>query len=242
MIAMPSLERKSIAPQRYVPPFETGDRMDQKTFHELYLTTPKGFKAELIGGAVHMASPVSIRHGRPHRAITAWLHEYTQATEGTEWYSDVTVIMSNETEPQPDLSLLIYPEAGGQTTENDRGFLVGAPELAIEVAVSSASIDLNAKKRDYEKYGVVEYLVVVVKAKLVHWFVRGKKGFVDMTPDSDGLLNSRVFPGLWLDPTGVFDRTPKKLLVALKLGLASTEHAKFRAKLQKKLDKPRKTS
>ena len=37
--------------------------MDQKTFHALYLQTPEGFKAELIGGIVYVASPVSLRHG-----------------------------------------------------------------------------------------------------------------------------------------------------------------------------------
>src|SRR5207248_2626094 len=44
-------------------PFESGDHMDQKTFHALYLKAPAGVKAELIGGIVYVSSPTSFRHG-----------------------------------------------------------------------------------------------------------------------------------------------------------------------------------
>jgi Uma2 family endonuclease len=223
------------AAERYIPPFENGDRMDQKTFMALYEQTPKGFRAELINGEVHTPSPVSVRHGRPHQHLSTLLGTYAVETEGTEAFIDITAIMSQNSVPQPDLSLIVTPEAGGQTAENARGYLTGAPELAVEVSNTTAGIDLNAKLLDYERYGVREYLVVIVREREVRWYGRRKDRFTPMKPDADGVLKSKVFPGLWLDTAGVFDRSAKQLLATLRKGLASPEHAKFAAKLAKKL-------
>lgn len=55
-------------------------------------------------------------------------------------------------------------------------------------------------------------------------------------PDSNGVLKSKVFPGLWLDTAGVFNTTATRLLATLRMGLASPEHAKFAAKLAKTLN------
>jgi Uma2 family endonuclease len=220
-----------------VPPFANGDVLDQPTFHALYEQTPKGFKAELIGGVVHVVSPVSANHGFRHQALSFWAGTYSLATPGVRSSIEATVILSSESEPQPDVTLLIQPEAGGQTRVNESGYLEGAPELAIEVSVSSVSIDLNAKKSDYERYGVQEYLVVVEQTQSVHWFARGKSGFRELRPGANGVLQSKVFPGLWLEPSTVFASTPKPMLAVLERGLASPEHAKFVEKLGKRLAK-----
>lgn len=242
MIHKPTYSRSVLVRDRFIPPFDNGDRMNQLEFHELYLQTPKKFKAELIGGVVYMASPVGLSHGRPHRMLSSWIDLYFQSTPGTDWYSDLTVILADDTEVQPDLLLRLNADVGGISIETEHGYLQGPPELCIEVSVSSASIDLHAKKADYQAHGVREYLVVEVKNEAVHWFTRGKKGFVEMKPDRDGYLKSKIYPGLWIDPTAVFERSPKKLLNTLRLGLATPEHAKFTAKLQKMLAKKRKTS
>jgi Uma2 family endonuclease len=224
------------AAERYIPPFENGDRMDQKTFHALYLQTPRGFHAELIEGVVHVPSPASARHARPQRMFCQWLGEYSDSTPGTDAFDNITSVMSESSEPQPDLSLIVLPEAGGQTRLTREEYLQGAPELAIEISNTTATVDLNAKMRDYERYGVQEYLVVIMREREVRWFVRRKDRFTPMKPDADGVLKSKLFPGLWLDTAGVFDRTARRLLATLRQGLASAEHAKFAAKLAKKLN------
>lgn len=235
MPVMPSAARVTEKPSRFIPPFENGERMDQKTFHALYLQTPTGFKAELIGGIVHVASPVSLRHTRPNDRIGGWLFTYASATEGTEALGNNTAIMSEDSEPQPDQALIVLPEAGGQTTESEDGYLVGAPELVVEVSNTTAGVDLNAKLRDYEQNGVREYLVVLTRQREARWFLRRKGRFVPMKPDADRLLKSKAFPGLWLHPEAVFDRSARRLLATLRQGMASPEHAKFAAKLAKKL-------
>jgi Uma2 family endonuclease len=235
MKPMPSASRVTKAPQRYVPPFENGDRMDQKTFHALYLQTPPGFKAELIGGVVYMASPVSGFHSVPNFVTGTWLGVYAAETRGVQGCTDNSAIMSDESEPQPDQCLIIQEAAGGQTRWDENRYLIGAPELAIEVSNSTVGIDLNAKLRDYERYGVREYLVVAMRQREVHWFVRRKDRFAAMKLPADGVLKSKIFPGLWLLVDGAFDETATRLLATLRKGLASAEHAKFAAKLAKKL-------
>lgn len=232
---MPSVnhEKKPPVAGRFVPPFENGDCMDQKTFHRLYEKTPEGFKAELIGGVVYMASPVSKPHGRTHRRLCLWLDHYIEETQGVEGYDNTTNIQDEKSEPQPDLTLIVEPEYGGLTGEDSKGCIVGPAELVIEIAHSSFSIDRHAKFRDYERVGVREYLIVIVKAERIEWYGRDRNGFVPMDADAKGIVRSRVFPGLWLDPAGIFAKSSKRLIATLNAGLATEDHAKFVAKLQK---------
>ena len=209
-----------------------GDRLDQKTFHALYEQTPEGFKAELVKGIVYVtASPTTFRHGRPHARLAFWLTTYVEETAGTDALDNTTNILGEESEPQPDLCLRVLPECGGQTTEDDK-YIYGPSELVAEVAYSSVAIDLHAKKRDYEKAGVKEYLVVLADREEVVWFVRGRKGFSPLKPDADGVLRSRAFPGLWLDPAAVFAKTTRRLSTVLRQGLATDEHAAFVSTLE----------
>ena len=62
-----------------------------------------------------------------------WLSEYETATPGVEAYDNATNILGEQSEPQPDACLLIAPTKGGQTRSED-DYIVGAPELIVEVA------------------------------------------------------------------------------------------------------------
>lgn len=227
---------------------ENGSRMDQKTFHALYLKTPEGFKAELIGGVVYvMSSPVSPRHGRAHLRLAHWLGLYIDQTPGTDAMDNTTSVLTPESEPQPDVCLLVLPEFGGRATIVEDKHISGPLDLVAEVANSSRAIDLGAKKWDYEQAGVREYLVVLTKDESVRWFHRTGAGFGDLSPGADGLYRSTIFPGLWLDPRGLFSEHLRPLTAALNKGLASPEHAAFVAELEarrkktKPARKPRKS-
>jgi Uma2 family endonuclease len=215
-------------------PFENGDTMDQPTFHELYKKTPDGFKAELIQGIVYMASPVRTYHGLPHSNLAALLAVYAAHTPGVQSFIDSTAILGEEDEPQPDISLMIQPDCGGQATFNSEGYITGAPELLIEVSVSTMTIDLNAKLESYESAGVQEYIVAVEPTESIRCFRRTRRGLTEVQLDADEIFRSEQFPGLWLDAKGVFDPTAKRLLDTLQQGLATPEHTKFIAKLKKK--------
>jgi len=214
-----------------LPMLEPGDNLDQKTFHARYEAMPQGVRAELIEGVVYLPSPLKNPHGRGHSRVMHWLVSYQATTPGTDVVDNASTILSEESEPQPDGSLYILPEYGGQTHEDDEEYLVGAPELIVEVASSSEAIDLHGKRRDYEKAGVREYVVVVVRQKRIVWFVRRGAGFTEMEPGADGIYRSELFRGLWLDGAALLRADTVAVQAGLQLGLASPEHARFKAEL-----------
>jgi Uma2 family endonuclease len=218
------------AEESSMPPLENGDRLDQKTFHQRYEAMPEDTRAELIGGIVFMSSPLKRPHGRMHVRASHWLAEYEDATPGVETFDNATNILGEESEPQPDLCLLIAPDNGGQTRAED-DYIVGAPELVVEIASSTESLDLHLKRRDYQQAGVREYVVVVVRQPRVFWFVSRHGQFEELLPGDDGIIRSETFPGLWLDPSALLRRDGARIREVLQQGLASAEHAAFVARL-----------
>src|SRR3954454_21885036 len=128
-----------------IPELHNGDRLTQAEVHRRYEAMPAGIKAELIGGMVHTPSPTRMPHKRSHGLLAGVLVLYEEATPGTEMAGEGTVILGSGSEPEPDLQLRLLPEYGGRSRVNDEGYLVGPPELLIEVAHSSEAIDLHAK-------------------------------------------------------------------------------------------------
>jgi len=219
------------SPTREVPELEAGDLLDQPTFHARCEAMPSSFRAELIGGKVHVPSPLKAAHALTHIKAGSWIDAYATSTPGTLPYDNATHILGEESEPQPDVSLRIV---GGQTTLSEDGYIVGAPELVLEVASSTVSIDLHAKKQDYEQHGVQEYVAVVVRDERILWFVREGSALVEMPVGSDQIHRSRVFPGLWLDGTALLRGDSLRVTEVLKQGLATPEHAAFCATLAAK--------
>jgi hypothetical protein len=95
----------------------------------------------------------------------------------------------------------------------------------------SASIELHAKLRDYERHGAREYVVALVRDMRIVWFARHGDRLVEVPPDADGIYRSRVFPGLWLDPAALLRGDVRRLLEVSSQGIATPEHAAFAASL-----------
>jgi Uma2 family endonuclease len=224
-----STDTKEVA----LPPLENGDHLDQKTFHARYESMPEDTRAELIGGIVYMSSPLKRPHAKMHMRTSHWLQEYEDATPGTEAFDNATNILGEESEPQPDLCLLIAPNELGQTRDEDE-YIFGAPELIVEIASSTESIDLHRKRRDYQEAGVREYVVVAVRQARVFWFLLRNSQFEELAPGDDGIYRSEVFPGLWLDPAALLRRDAPRIREVLQQGLAAPEHAAFVARLAAK--------
>lgn len=216
-----------------LPPLESGDRLDQPTFHARYLTMPEDCRAELIGGIVYMPSPQKVPHSKAQRLVVRWLDEYAEATPGTETLLNNTQILGPDSEPEPDACLFITSEYGGRVYVDEEDYLHGAPELIVEVSSSTESIDLHRKKEDYQKAGVGEYVVLALRTQQVFWFRRQRGKYKDIPLPADGIFRSRTFPGLWLDAEAMLRGHRQDVLAALKRGLATPEHAAFAAKLQK---------
>jgi hypothetical protein len=129
-----------------------------------------------------------------------------------------TVRLDMDNEPQPDVLLMIDPAKGGQAKVSPDDYVEGAPELVGEVASSSANIDLHAKLNAYRRNGVREYVVWVVGERDVRWFVLAEGRYDRLPPDADGLLRSRAFPGLWLDPAALVGGDMTRVLDAARQG------------------------
>jgi Uma2 family endonuclease len=172
-----------------------GERLDQPTFHALYEAMPSGTRAELINGVVRMPSPVGPQHGRAHVPTLVWLSYYQENTPGVESLDNTSTALGIKSEPQPDALLRILPEYGGRT-QTDHRFVQGVPELLVEVAHTSRFTDLGPKFEDYERAGVLEYVVRAIEPDEVLWFVLRKGRFVELSPGPDGIYRSEAFSGL----------------------------------------------
>jgi Uma2 family endonuclease len=214
-------------------PLENGDRLTRVEFEQRYEGMPQVKKAELIEGIVYMGSPVRHRaHGKPHVILSGWLAYYLSKTPGIEPSDNATMRLDDESEPQPDL-LLLWPAAiGGQSKISDDDYIEGPVELVAEIASSSVSLDMHAKLQTYRKHGVREYLVWRVRDKAIDWFTLRDGHYQPLKPDSEGILRSEVFPGLWLDPTALIRFDLPRLFQVLDAGTATAEHADFVARLR----------
>jgi len=210
----------------------SADRLNRYEFERRYNAMPNLKKAELIEGIVYIPAALRFKsHGQPHGWIMTWLGTYEAMTPGVALGVEPTVRLDIDNEPQPDAVLLIAPEAGGQVRLSDDDYIEGAPELVVEIAASSSAIDLHAKKQAYRRNGVKEYIVWQVLNRKISWFYLDEGEYLDLPADTDGIIRSRVFPGLWLAVAPLLAGNMQRVLAVLQEGVQSPEHAAFVQKL-----------
>ena len=180
------------------PLLHEGDRLDGQEFLHRWEAMPELKRAELIDGVVFMASPVALDHSTTHHDVNTWIGLYRGATPGCQAGTDGTWVMGPKDMPQPDIFLRILPAFGGQSTDAGK-YAAGAPELIVEVSGSSLSRDLGIKLDLYRRAGVREYLTVQLQPRAVIWRQLARGRYREIPADEDGVLRSRIFPGLWLN-------------------------------------------
>ena len=220
-------------PASIIPPLTNGDKLTRYEFERRYNAVSKPKKAELIEGIVYIM-PAALRfrsHGQPHGRILTWLGNYEAMTPGVALGVEPTVRLDLDNEPQPDAVLIIIPEAGGQTRISEDDYIEGPPELVVEIAASSVAIDLHGKKQAYRRNGVREYIVWQVLDEKLSWFSLQEGEYLELAPNEEGVLKSRVFPGLWLAVNELLTGNMQVVLNVLQTGLQSVEHADFIEKL-----------
>ena len=135
---MTSIQMAPPAPQ--VLPLENGDHLEADEFLRRYEAMPPSTRAELVEGVVFMSSAVRAdAHADPHGRLAEWLLRYRRGTPGTVGAIDPTLRFSADSVVQPDLVLRLDADRGGQCVVGEDGYLVGPPELVVEIAASSAS-------------------------------------------------------------------------------------------------------
>ena len=204
--------------------FVTGERMDVEEFLHRWDELPELKNVELIDGVVHVSSPVSRDHGNFDALIIWWLAHYAQATTGCSAGKNSTWLMLDSA-PQPDSYLRILPSHGGQSGDEKR-FCTGAPELAVEICLTSTEVDFGPKRDLYLKAGVREYITIELMWKRIVWRVAEEGMYLQELP-TDGIIRSETFPGLWLDVAALWAGDGARMLTALNAGLATEAHQQF---------------
>jgi Uma2 family endonuclease len=149
------------------------------------------------------------------------------ATPNVRLGDNATVRLDMDNEPQPDALLRLDETVGGRSQISDDGYVEGAPELIVEVAASSASYDLGNKLNVYRRNQVQEYLVWQVYDQRLDWFRLRQGEYVPLQPDTEGIVRSEVFPGLWLAVPALLEGNLAQVLSVLQSKLATSEHAVF---------------
>jgi len=230
------LAMSSTAPIHQLPLLYNGQRLDRDEYYrrvELWSAQgrdPRGI--ERLEGVVYM--PAAIRfeqHAEPQGFLIAWLGVYAAATSGVQFGGNATARLDPDNDPEGDAILRIRPEFGGQSRIDRRGYIDGPPELTAEIAGSSTQRDLEVKLEVYRRNGVCEYLVWETIAEELYWFALEDGNYVRLLPDPDGILRSRVFPGLWLDVQALLRGDLATVLSVAQHGVASDAHREFLATL-----------
>lgn len=164
-----------------------------------------------------MPSPVRHKsHGKPHGKIMTWLGVYSAAKPETDFSDNATLRLDQDNEPQPDGVLRIDEAHGGRSRVTEDDYLEGSPELIVEIASSSASYDLREKLNVYRRNGVQEYIVWRVYDAQIDWFSLQDEQYVLLQPDENGIIESRIFPGLRLNVAAMLNGDLAKVLADLR--------------------------
>jgi len=219
---------EDVVEQERVPRLENGDRLTRAEFERRYDAMPDLKKAELIKGIVYMPSPVRHKkHGEPNTDLVTWLGVYRAATPGLETSVNDTIRLDEENDPQPDAMLRLPAHLGGQSRLDEEDYIVGAPELVVEIASSSVSYDRYDKIDIYGQHGVLEYIAWRTEDREIDWFRLENNQYVKVTPNEEGIIESSVFPGLRLATKALLAGDLARVLAELRKGPDSAEHKAF---------------
>ena len=175
-----------------------------------------------------MPSPVYRAHGWAHGQVISWLGVYCASTPNVRLYDTTSVRLDLDNEVQPDALLKIETESAQEILQKeDDDYIEGVPLLVVEVATTSASYDLHDKLKVYRRNGVREYVVWQLYENELHWFQLHEGKYIPLAPDDDGVIHSRVFPGLDLHADALLAGNLAEVLQVVQKGIQSKTHEEF---------------
>jgi Uma2 family endonuclease len=215
-----------------LPPLREGERLTRAEFHCRYAAMPHLKRAELIDGQVYIPTLGDCWHGEARADLCGFLAMYRIDKPPVEAAIRPTIILDDLNEPQPDLTIFLSHDFGGTSFINSDGFIEGPPELIGEVVPDHRYYALHEKMDVFARSGVQEYVVWRVMEKQVDVFHLRERQYRHIRPDSDGLVKSKVFPGLWIDVLALQSREARKAFEVVQQGTASPENAAFVERLK----------
>jgi Uma2 family endonuclease len=176
------------------------------TFEDFCALVPDSQKADLIDGVIYMASPDNTDAADLFTWLYTILHLYVRRKKlGKVFPLRVAFRLSDQDSPEPDIGFVL-------TRHLDRvrrGYVLGAPDLAVEI-VSPDSIerDYEKKRRQFEQAGVREYWIVDQMTQRVTLLRLSAKGKYREIRPRKQRLQSQVIDGFWIDLSWLW-QTPR---------------------------------
>ena len=177
----------------------------KKLTYEDYVRIPDdGKRHEIIDGEHYVSAAPFIRHQRVVHRLDVRLGIYVAAHPVGEILTAPTdVILSPHDVVQPDL-LFISNERSSIVKEKN---IQGAPDLVIEIhSGSSRRIDRGAKRRAYERWGVLEYWMLDPERKEADVCERTAQGLLRQRAllSVRDVLTTPLLPGLEIPLAEIF--------------------------------------
>jgi hypothetical protein len=88
-----------------------------------------------------------------------------------------------------------------------------------------SAYDLHDKLHVYRRNGVQEYIVWTMYPRRIEWFRIEEGAYVPLAVANDGVIRSRVFPGLHLHSEALLGEDLPRVLAVLQEGIATADHA-----------------
>ena len=150
-------------------------------------------RVELLEGEIIAMSPAGSRHSSCILLMTEWFYESGRLNGRAHIHSQNPVVVSDVSEPEPDLMLLAYRQ--------DR-YALGKPRpqdilLLVEVSDSSLGYDRNVKLRSYAESGIPETWIANLRDDCIE---------AHTDPSPEGYRSTRIYQrGDTISPTAFPD-------------------------------------
>src|SRR5262245_9271368 len=171
------------------------------TYADLAALPADGKRYELLEGEVYVTAAPRPRHQQVVGNLYLIIAEHVRRLGlGEVFLSPIDVILADVTVVEPDL---VYLDAGRLQRVSDRG-VEGPPTLFIEVlSPSTASADRGIKRQLAAKYGVPQYWIVDLEARVIETYHLA--GTYEPGPRLEGSTPAMLppFPDLLFDPAAV---------------------------------------
>jgi Uma2 family endonuclease len=172
-----------------------GPKQGYWTFNEYVALPDDGKRYEIMNGVLIMAPSPEADH---QSAVIRLSHYLLLAVEftglGRVLAAPFDVRLTSDRVVQPDVLVVLNTNLHKLTNK----YMVGSPDLAIEVASPGTAIyDRLSKFEAYEQAGVTEYWIVHPQEKTIEVLILENKGYQSLgTFKGQDTLPSRVVPGI----------------------------------------------
>jgi Uma2 family endonuclease len=173
------------------------------TYEDLLDLPDDGLRYEILGGELIVTPASTAGHQRVLGRLSRRFNEHVCRTEaGEAILGPFDVRLSRFDTVKPDI---IFIGASQPPVSGDQNFIDFAPALVVEViSPTSRRIELVRKMALYANAGIQEYWVADPEWRTFAINVLAVDEYIPVELATDGWLESRVLPGLRVDPAEVF--------------------------------------